>query len=262
MTTGMKGSAVWEKGPGGREARVSSGQPGLPDSAAAAGGPPYQPAADLAAGVSSERLRGGASPAEPMGPEGPNGRELMRPPKRLDEAAGGVGSSDGGGDSIQPSPCPEPSDASDLAALHPLDWLGEPNGQHSGQGSGQFRAGNGGIGDGGASASRQASGALIETIGHPSNAGFLLDFVDGGGPAAAGKEDGSKEEQPPGGFRLPASKAVPPPGYPSTSSASRPPSLGGNFNSRPSSSGRSAMNISCSHSPVYSSHVSNRVSDT
>ena len=207
MTTGMKGSAAWEKDPCSREPAasnsVSTGQPRLQVPAGAANPPPLpqQPLPDQG-GQPADRLRGGTgtSPPEPgqgsrqnvMGPPQPVERPRNAPDRSLDAHVG----------------------------MPALDWLGEPNG-HS-------RPGNSGAAEA-PSASRQASGALIETMDHPNNASFLLSFMDG----APGKEADGSKEQLPGSFRPPAPNgrsqaASPPASYPSASA-------GG---SRPSSSGR------------------------
>ena len=206
MTTGMKGGAAWEKDRRGREpavSSISSGQPGLQVSAGAAV-PSQARAPDQASQPQPDRLRGGSGSGSGSGPSEPShsGRQsLMGPPQRLDR------------------PRTAPDRALDAHVGMPaLDWLGEPNGHARPEHSSM------------AEATRQASGALIETMGHPNNASFLLSFMDGGSSGGSSGKDGESKEQPPGSFRVPAPNG--------RSQAAMPPASSLPGNARPLSSGR------------------------
>lgn len=221
VTTGMKGGAAWENDSRGREPAVSSvstGQPGLNVPAAAVLSqhkPPDQ------AGQSADRLRGGSVAANEPVHSGQPG--LMGLPQRPEASAAGR--------PVQPGSCTDvrarnvPKQALDAhLTMHSLDWIGEPGGQGN-----QPQPGNNNDGDG---ALRQASGALIETMGHPNNASFLLSFMDGGGAA---KEGGGTKEQLSGSFRQPApngrslASAMPPAGYPTAAAGGSGSSGSGRF---------------------------------
>ena len=220
----MKGGAAWESESRGREPAVSSvstGQPGLNVPAAAA--PPQHKPSEQA-GQPADQLRGGSVAAsEPVRLGRPG---LMGPPQRPEATAAGRPVLPGSCTDVRARSAPKALDAH-LA----LEWLGEPGGQGD-----QPPAGNNNEGDG---AVRQASGALIETMGHPNNASFLLSFMDGGGGA---KKSGDRKEQLPGSFRLPAPNGrslseMPPAGYP-TAAAGGP---------RSSSTGRFDSLLMCPH---------------
>ncbi|CAL8461954.1 g1485 [Coccomyxa elongata] len=202
VTTGMKGGAAWENDSRGREPAVSSvstGQPGLNIPAPAA--TPQHKSPDQA-GQPADRLRGGSVAAnEPIHSGRPG---LMGPPQRPEVSAAGRPVQPGSSTDVRARNASSQALDAHLT-MHQLDWLGEPGEQP--------RPGNNTDGDG---ALRQASGALIETMGHPNNASFLLSFMDGGGAA---KEGDGRKEQLAGSFRQPAPNGrslaeMPPAGYP------------------------------------------------
>lgn len=217
VTTGMKGGAAWKSNSRGREPAVSSVSTGQPDLKIPAAAAPSQHKSPDQAGQAADRLRGGSVAANEAIPSGRAG--LMGPPQRPEASAAGR--------PVQPGSCTDvrARNASSQVldphlTMHPLDWLGEP-GEQPRPGSNNERDG----------AVRQASGALIETMGHPNNASFLLSFMDGGGAA---KEGGGGKEQLSGSFRQPAPDGrslaeMPPAGYATAAGGAPRSSSSGRF---------------------------------